>query len=126
MKVEDIIKKLHARLQDNKRIGAWTKGVYDYAFELLDGFDNEDELTSDELEHRLLNGADNWIQYSWAGRSGICDADIATRLCTPSELKRRKNGRLKPNKYEEWKDTQARALKQAYHIIHYMILREEL
>jgi len=104
MKVNDIIEKLNARLQDNKRIGAWTRGVYDYAFELLDDFDNDDDLRSDELAYRLLNDADNWLQYSWSGCSLIYNEDIAKRLCTPSELKRKDYGRLNPNRREEWLD----------------------
>lgn len=41
------------------------------------------------------------------------DYDIAKRLCNPTELKRTDNGRLDPNKREQWLDTQARALYQA-------------
>lgn len=61
----------------------------------------------------MLNGADSWIQYSWGGCSLIYDGDIAERLCSPSELKKTRNGERKPNGNEEWLDTQARALYQA-------------
>jgi hypothetical protein len=62
----------------------------------------------------LLNGASNWDQYSWGGCSLICDRDIAIRLCTPSELKKTRNGERRPNDREMWLDTQTRALRQAW------------
>lgn len=43
----------------------------------------------------------------------IYNADIAERLCCPSELKKTRNGERRPNNREEWLDTQARALYQA-------------
>jgi len=61
----------------------------------------------------LLNGAHDWIEYSYGGCSFIFDSDIAERLCTPSELKKKKGGELQPNSYELWLDVQARALNQA-------------
>ena len=53
-------------------------------------------------------------EYSWGGCSLIYDYDIAKRLCTPSEYKRKKGGELNPNSHEQWLDTQARALYQAF------------
>ena len=61
----------------------------------------------------LLNGADNWAQYSWGGCSFIYDGYIADRLCTPSEWKKTNGGLRRPNKNELWLDVQARALRQA-------------
>ena len=72
----------------------------------------------------LLNGADDWKQYSWGGCSFIYDGQIAENLATPSELKRTDDGRLKPNKNEEWLDTQARALYQAFRLI-WLTLKEQ-
>jgi hypothetical protein len=69
--------------------------------------------SSRELEALLLNGADDWKAYSWGGGALIYDSDIAEALCTPSELKKTKNGQRRPNKNEERLDTQARALWQA-------------
>ena len=66
-----------------------------------------------ELKTELLNGAQDWEQYSWGGCSLIDDSEIAERLCTPSELKTTRNGERKPNRREEWLDVQARALFQA-------------
>ena len=65
------------------------------------------------LEADLLNGAQDWNQYSWGGCSLIYDEDIAKRVCTLSELKKTRNGERRPNSREEWLDTQARALSQA-------------
>lgn len=99
---------------------AWAKGVAEYAAEILEAIDyvDEDELTSSALIDRaLLNGADSWKQYSEGGCSLIYDGDIAERLCTPSELKRTRNGERRPNSREEWLDVQARALFQASKLI---------
>lgn len=95
-------------LENRKDRSAWDKGVTKYALELLEGLESE-EITK-EL---LLNGADNWDRYSYGGCSLIYDCDIAERLCTPSELKKRRGGELNPNSNEEWLDIQARALSQA-------------
>lgn len=112
-------KQLESMLQDGKRSArsAWRRGVYDYAQMILDGRYDIDEFNYDGLEEVLLNGARDWNQYSWGGNSCIYDSDIAEILCTPSELKRRDYGRLKPNAREEWLDVQARALFQAFKVI---------
>ena len=47
----------------------------------------------------------------------LYDEDIAENLCSPSELKKCKNGMLRPNKQEQWLDVQARALLQAEKLI---------
>lgn len=78
------------------------------------GYYHIDDLESPSLiEKMALNGASNWDEYSWGGCSLIYDADIAERLCCPSELKKTRNGERRPNSREEWLDTQARALYQA-------------
>ena len=69
------------------------------------------------LEKALLNGASSWQQYSDGGCALIYDADIAKILCTPTELKRTRNGELMPNSRENWLDVQASALFQAYRMI---------
>lgn len=93
---------------------AWSKGVKVYALELLDELPSNVNYGSIEsLTADMLNGADNWKHYSWGGCSLVYDGDIALRLCTPSELKKTRNGDRKPNGREEWLDTQARALSQA-------------
>lgn len=109
MKTQDIAK----ALKERKDRSAWDKGVTLYAIELVEDVE-ECELTRENCKEILLNGASSWQQYSYGGCALIYDSDIAERLCTPSELKRTRNGERRPNNREEWLDTQARALSQAY------------
>lgn len=93
---------------------AWSKGVKAYALELLEELPHNVEYgTIESLEADMLNGARDWKQFSWGGCSLIYNEDIAKRLCTPSELKKTRNGERRPNGREEWLDVQARALWQA-------------
>ena len=93
---------------------AWGRGVKAYALELLEDLPSNVSYGSvASLEADLLNGARNWSQYSWGGCSLIYYEDIASRLCTPSELKKTRNGERRPNAREEWLDVQARALRCA-------------
>lgn len=120
-----MLKKIeHARqaLESRKGRSAWDKGVTVYALELLEDLETaagNGYVTPEQLkfpgsvERILLNGASSWNQYSRGGCSLAYDCDIAARLCTPSELKRTRNGERRPNSREEWLDTQARALLQA-------------
>lgn len=112
-------RELMKRIENEKTKSAWKKGVKNYALDLVDGLEL-DELpeTWEELKALLLNGADGWLQYSWGGCALIYDADIAKALCTPSELKKTRNGERKPNSGEEWLDVQGRALFQASRLIH--------
>ena len=108
MKKEEIKK----ALEKEKARSVWKAGVIEYAFDLLDNIDDV-EVT----EKNLLNGADNWKQYSEGGCALIYDVDICHRLCTPSEIKKTKDGERRPNKQENWLDVQARALYQAARLI---------
>ena len=94
---------------------AWKKGVKDYALEMACNAENE--LTPENVKSELLNGARDWKEYSYGGCAAIYDADIAERLCTPSELKKKKGGDLQPSTRENWLDVQARAISQAYNLI---------
>lgn len=104
---------------------AWDRGVKAYALELLEdladnirlGYAPEDVLYTGLLHEWLLNGAQNWKQFSWGGSSLIYNGDIAARLCTPSELVKTRNGERRPNAHEDWLDCQARALYQAESLI---------
>ena len=116
------VQAIRERVEEKKPRSAWDRGVLQYAEELLDnleeaidgGYFHQDDLEAPKvLERAMLNGADDWNQYSWGGCSLIYNADIAERLCTRSELKRKRGGYLRPNSNEEWLDTQARALFQA-------------
>ena len=97
---------------------AWTRGVKAYAVELLEDLDDGADLSNEVmLQKELLNGASSWAQYSEGGAALCYNADIAERLCSPSELKRTKWGMLQPNGRETWIDVQARALWQAHKVI---------
>lgn len=96
------------------RKSAWTKGVELYAEELRESL-KENNLPA--TMENMLNGADDWKQYSWGGYSLIYNSDIAERLCSPSELKKVRGGERNPNSREDWLDVQARALYQAAHLV---------
>lgn len=112
MKKEWIISELEIMKKRFAR-SAWDKGVYDYAFNIL-------EPLGDELENvkadTLMNGANTWKDYSYGGCALICDDDIAKRMCTPSEYKKYlnagPNSKLSDSDY--WLgNVQTRALFQA-------------
>ena len=109
------------KLKAVKCRSAWSKGVKGYAYMLLDCiFLHRDykAITSFKALHKeLLNGEKTWRQFSYSGYALIYDEDIADTLCSPSELKKCKNGILRPNKQERWLDVQARALAQAENLI---------
>lgn len=116
------VQEIKDRVHRIKARSAWDRGVLTYADELLNdleeavegGYFHSDDLEAPKiLEKGLLNGAGSWGPYSWDGCSLCYDSDIAERLCTPSELKRKRGGDLPPNRSEEWLDVQARALFQA-------------
>ena len=118
----------------------WDRAVIEDATDMLheaieDLTDNPDEAprTLTELTAQLLNVSTSTLK-SWGGDDGnggirslyqcakhsswggshLCyDHDIARHYCTPSELKRTKDGQRRPNAREEWLDVQARAIYQA-------------
>ena len=110
--------KLLNKLNERTDRSAWNKAVTLYAYELVESLEVE-EIPEDFAEFKalMLNGADNWNQYSWGGCSLIYDCDIAKRVCTPSELKKTKGGERRPNSREEWLDVQTRALNQAFRLV---------
>ena len=120
------IKKIRETIENKTARSAWDNGVKVYALELLESLeeginggyiDPEDMESPALLKKALLNGAADWSQYSAGGCSLIYDGDIAERLCTPSEYKRKRGGDLQPNSRESWLDVQARALSQAANCI---------
>ena len=117
MKINELIK----RVEERKAVSKWSKGVKEYALELLETIEENDEnynfVGSPMDKKALLNGAGDWNEFSYGGCSLIYDYEIAERLSTPSELKRTRNGELNPNSREQWIDTQTRALYQAERII---------
>lgn len=110
MKVSELIKVI----ENNKVKSAWDKAVNEYAIELLEQLNKDDDfVVSPEDKKALLNGADSWNQFSYGGCSLIYDGDIAERVCSPSEYKKSKEGERNPNSSETWLDVQTRALTQA-------------
>lgn len=114
------MKKALETLESRKDRSAWNRGVTLYARELLgDVVENVERgycaapQTRAEFCHTARNGAGTWREYSYGGCALIYDCDIAERLCTPSELKKKRGGDLNPNSSETWLDVQARALSQA-------------
>ncbi len=87
---------------------AWDRGVKAYAYDLLDSIQDQSVTKAN-----LLNGAHNWKHWATSGSGLAYDSDIAERMCTPSELKRKDGGRLPPNSSESWLDMEAYAAEQA-------------
>lgn len=116
---ESTLDKVAAELEAHKDRSAWGRGVNAYALELVEelreraAYEGRNPEPGKECREWMLNGAQDWNQYSWGGSSLIYNGDIAERLCTPSELKKTRHGERRPNSREEWLDTQARALTQA-------------
>lgn len=115
----NILEKAGEELHNRKDRSAWNRGVTDFATDFI-GYliDNIEDFKGDlfksaDVYKFMLNGARDWSEYSWSGYALIYNSDIAAALCTPSELKKTKNGERRPNSQEEWLDVQARALCQA-------------
>lgn len=116
--MDNIYDAMREAIEASKERSAWGRGVQAYAVDLVDNLQERAEYEGrdpapEEVREWLLNGARSWSEYSWGGSALIYDGDIAERLCTPSELKRTRNGERRPNSREAWLDVQARALHQA-------------
>lgn len=116
---------IYDALSNQRTRSAWERGVVAYAESMLDEFEPEEELHPRTVEKALLNGAPSWHDYSWGGCALIYDADIARRLCTPSELRRTRGGQRRPNAQEEWLDVQARACFQAAQLVKRIVCTHE-
>lgn len=117
------INEIKTALETSSNRSAWARGVNEYALEIVEELAEQIDggyIKLEAIDNRAalldacLNGARDWSAYSWGERSLIYDGDIAERLCTPSELKKTRNGERRPNSGEEWLDVQARALHQAF------------
>ena len=110
-----------------KRRSAWDKGVKLYALELLENYSEMLDYAKETggytprfIETALLLGAENWMAYSEGGCSLVYSADIAKRLCSPSEMKRKtsRSGMIMPpTRIETWIQVQGRALNQAWRLL---------
>lgn len=89
---------------------AWQRGVKAYAEDLLQHLE---ENGLEPTRENMLNGAASWSEWTYGGCGLVYDADIAERTCSPSELKKTRNGERRPNAHEEWLDVEARAVGQA-------------
>ena len=110
---------LRKLVEEIPNTSAWKRGVKEYTDELLDNLEKKAQIykrlpkDENELESWLLKGARDWGDYSYRGYSLKSNRQIAERLCTPSELKKKDCGRLAPNSQESWLDVKTRALRQA-------------
>lgn len=101
---------------------AWDRGVKGYAVEMFDDYVDRLHIADDSVrigkvaETDLLNGAQNWEQYSYGGCAEVYDGDICERLCTESQKKKTRDGE-RPLMGEDWLTVQARALRQAARIV---------
>lgn len=99
----------------------WERAVRDYALWIISKCNKKDITSYKELlDHCNAKNMDDYAiakALSEGGCFEICDADIAKRLCTPSEFKRytHKDGTIsdRPNRNETWIDVQTRAVYQA-------------
>lgn len=121
------LSELSAKIENLKTRSAWQKGIKEYAAELVEKLEEYAgySVTPGNVEVNdpagfleiCLNGAQDWEQYSRGGMSLVYDGTIAERLCTKSELKRVNGGERMPNRFNDWIDIQARALRQAYSLV---------
>lgn len=95
----------------------------DTAPALLDSLDMPETVLPDNFGSRralLLNGADNWREYSYGGCALVYNVDIAVRFFTPSEMRRyMADGHDASMAFrgDSMLDLQARALRQAERVI---------
>lgn len=103
MKVIDIRKVIESLSAERS---AWRRGVRSYAMDLLEDIPDYQDLTPENCRGTLLNGAGSWQEWSYGGCGLVYDVDIAERLCTPSELHKKRGGELEPNLHESWLDVE--------------------
>lgn len=100
---------------------AWRRGVKQYAMDLLEAIPDFQDLNTENCRETLLNGAGSWKEWAYGGCGLVYDCAIAERLCTPSELRKKRGGELEPSSHESWLDVEARAVGQAASAIKNMI-----
>lgn len=105
---------LMEKIENVKTRSAWSKGVKEYALMIVESAEDLDTI---DKAKDLLNGAENWKQYSEGGCALAYDGDIAETLCTPSMLRKTAYGQKAPNSRERWIDVQTHALYQAARLI---------
>lgn len=94
-----------AKKVQTARPGKWThskQARYKYCLEIVEALEDGTDIPinsknysynqTSKLIEILLNGAEDWQEYSHEGNSLIYDEDIYKRLYTPTERKRLKGG----------------------------------
>lgn len=124
---KDYIRCLVETAHQRKNVSCWNRGVKFYALWLIDKltddycmlFDTQAELEKciKIFKKILLNGDENWYQYSCSGRVYVCYNEIAGALCTPSEYRKTKGGEKRLHHSKSWLVVQAQALLQAERLI---------
>lgn len=117
------ISKIKTWIENESYRSKWEQAVRDYALEMISQCDKTD-ITSYKQIPNHCNAA-SMTDYAIArdlskgGCFEIYDADIAKRLCTPSQLKRvtRKDGTVRDLPRGSWIDVQTRAVYQAILLI---------
>ena len=110
---------LRKLVEEIPNTSAYKRGIKKYTDELLDNLEEMARIykrlpkDENELESWLLKGAMNWENYSYRGYSLKFNRQIAERLCTPSELKKKDGGRIAPSRHDNWFNEQAKALNYA-------------
>lgn len=110
MKVIDIRKVIESLPAERS---AWRRGVRQYAMDLIEDLPDFQDLNPENSRGVLLNGAVSWKEWAYGGYGLVYDCAITERLCTPSELHKKRGGELEPNLHESWLDVEARAVSQA-------------
>lgn len=104
---------LIAAIESQSARSTWDRATKIYAAEVIEVAELDNVQTIADLKKEILGGAESWKEYSYGGCSLIYDADIAARVCTPSELRAKRGGELQPSRRENWLDVQTRALGHA-------------
>lgn len=121
------VARIREEIENTRFRSAWDNGVKLYALDILGDYSEMLDYAKETgdyaprfLESVLLNGANDWLAYSEGGLSLVYDKDIAERLCSPSEMKRKtsRSGMiLPPSRIETWIQVQGRALNQAWRLL---------
>ncbi len=111
---------IREKIANSNASTAWKKGVRDYAEDLFDHYvrdykhlEETAELQEPVTEKDLLNGAQDWNEYSYGGCALVDDSEICETMCTPHDQIRYDYGNSPFRRGEEWLSVQARALRAA-------------
>lgn len=122
------VARIREEIENTRFRSAWDNGVKLYALDILGDYSKMLDYAKETgggytprfIETALLLGAENWMAYSEGCCTLVYSADIAKRLCSPSEMKRKtsRSGMiLPPNRIETWIQVQGRALNQAWRLL---------